>query len=436
MEKNQILKKAGGVSFLTLVSRVTGMLRDMAIAYVFGAGGLTDLFFVAFRLPNLFRRLFAEGALTGAFVPVFSEVKGTSQAKQVVDKVFTAMTVFLGGLLLLLILAAPGLIYALAPGLVEGTSHDQILLLVRLLLPYLLLITWTALGMGIAHSVGVFSPSALAPVLLNLGMIGGALGLSRFFAQPIYGLAAGVLVGGVAQVLIHVPVLKRAELLPRFDFGWRHPVLEKMTKLFWPSCYGAAIYQFHVLLITALATFLPEGSVSWLWYADRLFQFPLGLVAVAMATILLPTLSLQAQSVSSAEGRQKLKDTLLFSMKVTLALILPATLGLMVLAKPIVKLLFEHGQFGSHDVLGTQRVLIMTAIGLPFVSVSKLLSQVFLSLQQPRVLLKASNLSVGLHILFSMILIKPLESQGLALALSLSSIGHAGYLGYKLKSIL
>ncbi|QQR79787.1 MAG: oligosaccharide flippase family protein [Deltaproteobacteria bacterium] len=260
-----------------------------------------------------------------------------------------------------------------------------------------------------------------------------ALCFRKFFVQPIYGLVMGVLVGGVAQVVIHLPILKKHHLSPRFDFQ-KHPALEKMSKLFWPSCYGAAIYQFHVLLITALATFLPAGSVSWLWYADRLFQFPLGLVTIAMATVLLPTLSIQAQSIATLEGRQKLKETLSFSMKTTLALIIPATLGLIVLAKPIVKLLFEHGQFGPNDVIGTQKVLIMTAIGLPFVSISKLLSQVFLSLQQPKILLKASNLSVALHILFSVILIKPLASQGLALALSLSAIGHAGELGYRLKT--
>lgn len=434
MEKSTLLKNASVVSFLTFVSRVTGMLRDMAIAHVFGAGALTDMFFVAFRLPNLFRRLFAEGALTGAFVPVFVEIKETQQARIILNKVFTAITTLLSILLLVMIVAAPWLVYGLAPGLVHSSNYDQTVTLVRYLLPYLLLIVWTALGMGVAHSLGFFYPSAAAPVLLNLGMIGGALGLSKFFAQPIYGLVVGVLVGGILQVLIHVPLLKKHHLIPQFDFQLKHPLLEKMTRLFWPSCYGAAIYQFHVLLITALATFLPEGSVSWLWYADRLFQFPLGLVAIAMATVLLPTLSIQAQSVSTPEGRQKLKETLSFSMKITLVLIIPATLGLMLLAKPIVKLLFEHGQFGPDDVLGTQKVLIMTAIGLPFVSISKLLSQVFLSLQQPQILLKASNLSVALHIFFSVLLLKTLASEGLALALSLSAIGHAGYLGYRLHS--
>ncbi|MCX8018057.1 MAG: murein biosynthesis integral membrane protein MurJ, partial [Rhodocyclaceae bacterium] len=340
-----LLKTLATVSSLTLASRILGFVRDFVIARAFGAGVATDAFFVAFRLPNLLRRLFAEGAFSQAFVPLLAEYRnrrGAAETKALVDHVATAL--FLAVLLvsLLGIIGAPVLIYVSAPGFaVDAEKFALTVTLTRIAFPYILFMALVALAAGILNTWSRFALPAFTPVLLNLSFIGMALFAAPYFDPPVLALAWAVFLGGVLQLAIQLPALKKIGMLPRFAFAPRDPGVRRVLKLMAPAVLGVSVAQVSLLINTIFASFLQSGSVSWLYYADRLMEFPAGLLGAALGTILLPSLS----KLHADDDPAAFSSLLDWGLRLTLLLTLPAALGLALLAVPLISTLFQHGAF-------------------------------------------------------------------------------------------
>ncbi len=419
-ENQQILKRTGTVGGLTFLSRVFGLIRDMAIAYVFGTQAAADAFFVAFRIPNLLRRLFAEGALTISFVPVFSEYlrRDRVEAKKVVDIAFSLLAVTLIAIVLIGVVTAPLLVRLIAWGFTEQPEKFALTVsLTRLMFPYIFLVSLAALGMGVLNSLKHFAVPAAAPIVLNLGIILGALGLTYFFDPPVIGLAVGVLIGGAFQLGIHFPFLKRYGMMPRPRRGWNHPAVKKIAPMMATAAYGAAVYQINVIVITFLASFLAEGTVSWLWYADRVMEFPLGIFGISLATVILPTLSDHAAD----QNHEKMSATLNYGLRMTSFLTIPAMAGLMVLSEPIIRILFERGSFSAASTAATSEALIYFSIGLPFIASVRVTTNAFFAVKDSKTPVRIANLSVLVNIFFALLLMFPLRHNGLALAISLAA---------------
>lgn len=421
MSSSAILKRTGTVGFLTLLSRIAGLARDVAIAHAFGTRMAADAFFVAFRIPNLLRRLFAEGALTVSFVPIFtaSLKQSRQEAKRVVDVSTTLMLVLLVGVVFLGILFAPWIVRLTAWGFTrDPTKLALTVTLTRAMFPYLLLVSLAALAMGILNSVKHFAAPAAASIFMNLGVIAGALFLTRWFDPPVMGLAVGVLAGGLMQLSCHFPFLISFGFWPRLAWDPGHPAVRKVLGMMAPAAYGAAVYQFNVILITLLASFLPSGSVSYLWYADRLMEFPLGIFAVSMATVLLPSLADHA----AERDMTALKETFRTGLRMIFFITIPAAGGLIVLARPIIHLLFEHGTFTPEATVQTGRALLCFAVGLPFIAGVRITANAFYALQDSKTPVRAANLSVLVNLFLSFLLMGPMAHSGLALAVSLASV--------------
>jgi len=296
-ENSRVARAAGVVGMATMLSRIFGFLRDMIVAGLFGAGLTTDAFFVAFRIPNLLRRLLAEGSLTVSFVPVFTEYlrnRTRKEALDLADIVFTALSILLVAVSLLGVLFSPLIVTVMAPGFVKmPAQYDLAVFLTRMMFPYIFLISLVALCMGILNSLRHFAAPALAPVVLNLAMILAALTLRGFFREPITALAIGVMAGGVLQLVMQWPFLVRMGVRLKPNFHFRHPGVKRIGLLMLPAAFGAAIYQINIFIGTILASFLPTGSVSYLYYADRIVELPLGVFAIAVGTATLPSFSEQ-----------------------------------------------------------------------------------------------------------------------------------------------
>lgn len=434
VEKGQIIRRTGTVGGLTLVSRIFGLIRDMAIAYSFGARGTADAFFVAFRIPNLLRRFFAEGALTISFVPVFSGYLKTNreEARVVVDVSFTILATILIGVVLVGVIAAPWIVDVIAYGFkADPTKYQLTVTLTRIMFPFILLVSLAGLCMGILNSVKHFAIPAAAPIMLNLGIISGALVLGKIIDPPVMGLALGVLIGGILQFGIHLPALWKYGFFPRLNFKVSHPAVKQILPLMGASAYGAAIYQINVVVITFLASFLVEGSVSWLWYAGRIMEFPLGIFGISLATVLLPTMSDHA-----ADGdHEKMKQTLNYGLRMSFFLTLPAMAGLIVLSEPITRVLFQHGTFTPLATVATSQALIYFALGLPFVAAVRVTTNAFFSLKDSRTPVMMANLAVVVNIGAALLLMRPMAHNGLALALSLSALANFSFqlLAYRRK---
>ncbi|HSA59453.1 MAG TPA: murein biosynthesis integral membrane protein MurJ [bacterium] len=420
-ERRSIAKRAGTVGFFTLVSRVAGLLRDMAIAYAFGTLASADAFFVAFRIPNLLRRLFAEGALTVSFVPVFTQYlkKSHDEAKRVVDVTFTIQALVMVGVALAGILLSPVLVKLTAWGFSNDPEKFALTVkLTRVMFPYIFLISMAAWAMGILNSCKHFSSPAAAPIFMNLGIILGALVLTKYFDPPVLGLAVGVIGGGILQLACHFPFLAEFHFWPRLTWDPSHPAVKKILGMMVPAAYGAAVYQFNVIASTFLASFLPTGSVSYLWYADRVMEFPLGVFAVSLATVVLPTFSDHA----AADNLGELKKTFGFALRMIFFITIPAAGGLMILSDDIIRTLFHRGNFGDASTAATSWALVCFAAGLPFISGVRVTSNAFYSLQDSKTPVRAANLSVIVNFVLALILMGPLKHLGLALAISLASL--------------
>ena len=423
-----LLKSTGIVSAMTSLSRVTGFIRDMVYAQMFGAGSGTDAFFVAFRIPNLLRRLFAEGAFSQAFVPVFSEYQ-TQRSREELEELVDQVAGTLGVILLLItaigVLAAPVLILLFAPGFTaDAGQYDLTVEMLRITFPYLLFISLTGFAGGVLNSCGKFAVPAVTPVLLNLTMIAAALWLAPRMERPVVGLAWGVFIAGIVQLVFQIPFLGQVKLLPRPRWGWAAQGVRQILKLMLPALFGSSVAQVNLLLNTVLASFLVSGSVSWLYYSDRLVEFPLGIFGVALGTVILPKLS---RHHASAEA-DHFSHTLDWALRWALLIGVPATVALIILSGPILSALFQYGEFDARDVIMSARSLMAFTLGLIAFMLIKVLAPGFYARQDTRSPVKYGLIAVGANTVLVLILIWPLAHTGLALATSLAALINAGLL--------
>ncbi len=432
-EKKKISRATGIMGVATMMSRVAGLVRDMVVASLFGAGFATDAFFMAFTIPNLLRRFFAEGSLTAAFIPTFADVyhrQGEAEAKQLAGICWTLLLIVMAIVAAAGILASPWLVRLIGYGFstVEGklalTDH-----LNRLMFPYIFFVSLLALLTGVMNVLGHFFLPAVSPVLLNLAMILCAVALAPHFAVPITALAIGVLLGGALQLAIQLPVLRGLGISLRPNFNFRHPAIGRIARLMLPGIAGVAIYQINVLVTRLLASFLPQGSVSYLYYGQRLFEFPQGIFVVSLAQAVLPAMSRQI----ALGDEQGLKDSLRFALALIILVTLPAAAGLMLCAIPVYSLFFMGGAFNYEDVRQTALALIAYAPGLLFVGVSRVVVPTFYARKNTRTPVWISFWTLLVNAGLGLLLMGPLQHAGLALALTLSSVFNAVLLVWALR---
>jgi putative peptidoglycan lipid II flippase len=424
-EASRVNRATGVVAGATLLSRILGYVRDMVMAYFFGAGLAADAFIAAFRIPNLLRRLFGEGSLSIAFVPVFSEVlarRGRREAYGMAGAAMGLLSLVVAVVAVAGVLASPLIIRLVAPGFVDDPGKMALtVLLTRIMFPYICFVALVALCMGILNVLGHFAAPALAPVFLNLAMIAGVSVAARISPDPtvrVVGLSIGVLLGGLLQLLLQVPPLVTKGLRFWRELRLYHPALKRVGRLMLPTIFGAAVYQINILVGTLLASLLPAGSVSYLYYADRLVQFPLGIFAIALATAVLPSLSRQA----AAADLTGLADTFRHALQLVLFITVPAMVGLILLRDPIVTLLFQRGDFDPTTTRLTAVALLYYGLGLWAFAAVRILVSTFYALQDTRTPVVTATVAIAANIVLGIVLMRPLAHGGLALATALSSM--------------
>lgn len=432
-EKKNIARAAGVLGFATIISRVMGMVRDMAVSRLFGAGLYTDAFFAAFQIPNMLRRFFAEGALTSAFVPTFSQwhtQKGEAEARELANVCFTLLTMVMAAVTLLGIIFSPAIVSLMFPGFRgEPSKLELTIFLNRLMFPYIFFVSLVALCMGILNTVRHFFTPAISTVFLNLSMICCAVFLHNRFQVPITALAVGVILGGLLQLLLQLPTLYRMgfPIRPRFDL--RHPAVRRIALLMGPSIFGVGVYYLNITVGNILASLLPQGSVSYLYYAQRLFEFPQGIFTVSVAQAILPSMSRQAAAGEMAP----MKESLAFGLRLTLFVTIPATVGLLVCATPIFSLLFMGGEFDFVKAVKCGEALFYYAMGLSLVALVRVLAPAFYALRDTRTPVLVAFVAFILNLIFSLILMGPMKHGGLALASTISALGNMAMLLYFLR---
>ena len=421
-ENIRVTKAAGVVGGATLLSRIFGFIRDVVVAWFFGAGFASDAFFVAFRIPNLLRRLLAEGSLSIAFIPVFTDHltrNGKEDAFVLARAALRLISILLAVVAVLGILLSPLIVRIVGVGFTDTPEKLALTVtLTRIMFPYIFFIGLVALCMGILNVLGHFAAPALAPVFLNIAMIGSVFLISPHLEQPVIGLAVGVLIGGALQLLLQIPFMIRKGLRFWQKSGIYHPGLKQVGVLMLPTVFGAAVYQINILIGTLLASLLPEGSVSYLYYADRLVEFPLGIFAIATATAVLPSLSRQA----AAREFEALRTTFAYALNLVSYITIPAMVGLIVLREPIVALLFQRGAFDENTVRLTAVALLYYALGLWAFSAVRIVVSTFYALQDTKTPVRMAAVSLVANVVLSVILMQWLRHGGLALATSLASM--------------
>ena len=428
-----IFKTLANVGGMTTISRVLGFLRDSIIASIFGAGMSTDAFFVAFKIPNLLRRISAEGAFTQAFIPVLSEYKSKKSKKDVdllINKVATLLGVILVIVTLIGVFGAPWLIYLSAPGFIQDPDKfDLTVTLLRITFPYIFFISLVSMAGGILNTYGKYSIPAFTPVLLNVSFIVAALFFSNTFSEPVIVLAWAVFIGGVLQLVFQLPFLYQIDCIPKIDFDFKEPGLRRMMRLMIPAIIGVSATQISLLINTIFASFLSTGSVSWLYYADRLMEFPAGVLGVALSTVLLPTLS-KSFSENNHSSYSRLVN---WGLKLAILLGAPAAIALGLLAIPIITTLFFYGAFSQHDVLMTQYAVIAYSIGLIGLILVKVLAPAFYAQQNIRTPVRIAIFTLFCTQFMNLIFIGYFKHAGLALSIGLGACINAGLLFYFLK---
>jgi len=419
-----LLKVLATVSSMTFVSRILGFVRDVLIARLFGAGVATDAFFVAFRIPNLLRRLFAEGAFSQAFVPVLSEYRsrrGDSETKLLVDRTAALLTLALLAATALGVAAAPLIIYVSAPGFAATPAKfDLTVAMLRITFPYILFISLVSLAGGILNTWSRFAIPALTPALLNLSFIFGALFFSPYFDPPVMVLAWAVFIGGALQLALQIPVLAKIGMLPRPRIAFADPGVRRILLLMGPAVIGVSVAQISLLINTIIASHLGDGPISWLYYADRLMEFPTGLLGVALGTVLLPSLS-KHHAESSDTEYSKLLD---WGLRLTFILAAPAAVALALLSVPLVATLFHYGQFGEHDLWMTRQALIAYSVGLLGLILVKVLAPGFYARQNIATPVRIAVLTLIATQVMNAVFILSLKRGGLELATGIGP--HAG----------
>jgi putative peptidoglycan lipid II flippase len=423
-----LLRALSTISGMTLVSRVTGLARETIKAAAFGAGLQMDAFEAAFRLPNILRRLFAEGAFSQAFVPILAEYerrRGAEATRGLLGRVGTLLALILLGVTVVGVLAAPWLVYLLAggfaatPGKVELTAT-----MIRIVFPYVLFVSLVSLAGSVLNVYRRFAIPAFTPVLLNLSIIGAAVFLARFFDPPILALAWGVFIGGVAQLAFQVRPLMQIAMLPKPELDWRDEGVRRVLKAMGPAVIGVSAAQISALINTQLAAYLGDGRISWITYADRLMEFPTALLGVALGTVLLPALSKHHAEDNPVEYSALLD----WGLRLTFLIALPCALALWLLAVPLVSTLYQYGRFGVADVWQVRAALIGYSVGLLGLILVKNLAPGFYARQNVRTPVRISFLTVFATLAMGATLMFPLGHAGLTLATSLGACLNAGLL--------
>lgn len=408
-ENRQIARAAGLVGFFTLLSRIFGLLRDAVVGYYFGTGAAADAFFVAFRAPNLLRRFVAEGAMGTALVPVFTAYltsRTRAEADEAISAVATQMAIVIAVLTVGGVAGAWWITLVFAPGFTHDAHKFALTVwLTRLLFPYIFLVSMVALASGILNSVRHFAAPAMSPILLNVCMIAAVAAAGSLFAEPVEALAYGVLAGGVAQLAIQIPPLVRHGLRPRWLWAPRHDAVRRTLHLMAPMIFGAAVYQINVVVSTILASLLPSGSVSYLWYSSRVFEFPLGIFAVALGTAALPSFSAQV----SRGQYDEMARSFTFAVRLTNLITVPASVGIVLLALPITSVLFQRGAYGFHECELTASALAAYAVGLWAVSITRLTAPAFYALGDTRTPVITAAIAFAVNLACSLALMGPVD---------------------------
>jgi putative peptidoglycan lipid II flippase len=420
-EKKSIAQAAGLMSVATLISRILGYVKDMILARYFGASGIADTFFVAFRIPNLLRELFAEGAMSSACIPVLTEYQtkyGQQEAKRLVRITFTFILIIVGFICCAGVIFAPEIVSIIAPGFSGMPQKFSLtVFLTRIMFPFLLFISLAALVMGALNTRRIFFIPALAPAALNITIIIVVLLFATKLDQPIFAVAWGVALGGFVQFVFQVPSFLKTgySLTPDFDF--KHTGLRKMAILMMPATMGMAVAQINIFVSTILASYLPEGSITYLYYSMRLIQFPVGIFGVAMGMAVLPTLSEHA--VRGDYG--KLREDFSYALRLLFFITIPAMVGLIALREPIVHILFQRGRFDYVATVQTAYALLFYSLGIWSIVGVRVVTAGFYSMQDTKTPVKIAAVAVAANIVFSIILMRPLKHGGLALANTLAS---------------
>lgn len=427
-ETGRVARAAGTIGLYTLVSRVLGFIRDMVVARAFGASAIADAFYVAFRIPNLFRELLAEGTMSAAFVPVFTELltrRDRDAAWRLASRIFTLLLLAAVVVTCIGVLAAPLIVQLIAPGFDRtGSQHELTVLLTRIMFPYLIFMSLSALAMGMLNSLRSFSAPAMAPLSFNLMIIGCALWLAPHMETPALGLAIGVLLGGFAQFAVQIPALIGQRMVPIPRWQPNHPAVRKVGALIIPVIFGLSVTQVNLLVNTLLASYLDEGSVSYLYYGMRLIHFPLGIFGVALATAILPSLSALAARGDLAGVANGVRD----GLRLILYVMIPAMIGLMALRIPMVSLLFERGAFDSTATAGVAGAVLAYASGLWAFATVRIAASTFYAMQDTATPVRIAAIAMAVNLVLNLALMGPLAHMGLALATALAAMVNVGLL--------
>ncbi len=429
------------MAVMTLLSRVLGFIRDQVLAIVFGAGAITDVFLVAFKIPNFLRRLFAEGAFAQAFIPVFTEYRETKDQealKNLAAHVVGTLSIVLLVITTLGVMLAPLIVMLFAPGFIDNKEQFELAThMLRITFPYLLFVSLVAYAGSILNTFGQFAIPSFTPVLLNICMISAALLFSPHFEQPIVALAWGVFAAGLLQLLLQLPFLQRLGLLPKPKWGWKHSGVRRILKLMAPAIVGSSVAQINLLLDTIIATFLVSGSLSWLYYSDRLMEFPLGLIGVTLGTIILPRLSREYANHSE----QGYKNTITWALRINILIGLPSTVGLILLASPMISTLFEYGAFTANDTYLASFSLVAYCLGIPAFILIKIFAPAFFARQDTKTPVRIGIVALISNMAYNLMLVLPMvwldfiaPHTGLALATTLSAVQQSWMLYRALKT--
>lgn len=428
MAAQSMLRSAGIVMLSTLTSRVMGFVRDMIVAACFGASASLDGFFIAFRIPNLLRRLVAEGALTISFIPVYTEYlvnRGDREALELAQKTLSILLVVLASLCALGIVFSPEIVRLFAYGFTDEAALALTTDLNRIMFPYLFFVGLVAFAMGVLNSHGYFFAPAFSPVLLNVGFIVGALFFRKLFDEPLHGLAWGVIFGGVLQTVLQIPYMAKSGFRLRFSIDFKHPGIRSIFRLIAPAVFGIAVYQINIFMSTVLASMLAPGSISYLYYSDRLTEMVLGIFIISIGNVILPEMS----RVSARDDLGALKLIYIRSVRAALFLAVPAAAALMAAGLPIVSVLFMRGAFTAYHAEMTARALFYASIGIASVAVLRITTPTFYSLKDTRTPVVTSAVSFVLNIGLGYVLMRtPLAHAGLSLANSISGTVQVGLL--------
>jgi putative peptidoglycan lipid II flippase len=432
-QHREIARAAGVIGGATLVSRLLGYVRDMVMGSIFGAGLATDAFIAAYRIPNYLRRIFGEGTLNASFVPVFTEIlnrDGREKAWELANVVITMISSLLTLFVILGMVFTPGLVRAIAPGFTDVPQFTLTVLLTRVTFPFAVFVGLSAAFMGILNSLKHFGAPAAAPALLNVSMILSALFLSESLSTPVLSLSIGVLLGGFLQLLVQIPFLIRKGFRFAFKFDLNHSGMRRVFRLMVPGIIGQSVLQINLFVGTILASLLPAGSITYLFFADRLVQFPLALFGISVATAMLPTLSAQASEKKIPE----MLETLSRTMRMVLFFMIPSMIGLIVLKEPIVSTLFQRGSFDYAATRGTALALMYYSLGLWAFAEVRVVAQPFYAMQDTKTPMKVAVIALLVNLFLSLILMSPLKHGGLALANALASILNLGMLAWILRA--